>query len=292
MKTLTILNKKIIVTGANGQVGKAILILSELFPSKITGYSKEQFDITSYCDIEKLVAKDVALVINAAAYTKVDQAEDEEALCKSINQFAVEKLAKRTRDLDIPIIHISSDYVYSPEHSYPILESDTTNPKSVYAKSKLQGDLAVLKQNPKSIVLRTSWVYDSSSHNFVNTISRLGESRDSLNIVNDQIGSPTYAINIARALAVISKSIMNKAFQKYGIYNFSDAGYISWYQFAIEILALQNIQCALHPIPSSNYPTKAHRPLNSRLDKSKIERVFGINPKNWKESLKECIQKR
>lgn len=288
---LIILNKKIIVTGANGQVGKAILSLSHLFPStKLLAYPKDQFDITSDSDIEQYITKDISIVINAAAYTKVDQAEDEPEVCNRINHLAVEKLAKRTKHLGIPFIHLSSDYVYSPNHDRPIVESDSTNPKSVYAKSKLDGDLAALKENPKSIILRTSWVYDASGHNFVNTISRLGKTRDSLNIVNDQIGSPTYARNIGQAISIITSNILNKECEEYGIYHFSDEGFINWYQFAKEILRVQNIQCDLHPIPSSEYPTKAHRPFNSRLDKTKIETVFGIKAKNWQESLRECIK--
>lgn len=286
------MNKKIIVTGANGQVGKAILSLREEFEIPVVGYTKREFDITSDTDIEKYITKDVELVINCAAYTKVDQAEDEPELCTKINHLAVEKIATRTNELKIPFIHLSSDYVYSPNDNLPIVESDSTHPKSVYAKSKLDGDLAALKENAKSIILRTSWVYDESGHNFVNTMTRLGQSRESLNIVNDQIGSPTYAKNIARVISIIVQRIFQKAFDEYGIYNFSDEGYISWYQFAQEILAQQKITCDLHPIPSSEYPTKAHRPFNSRLDKSKLEKVFGIKPKNWRESLRECLHKK
>ncbi|MGB1216513.1 MAG: dTDP-4-dehydrorhamnose reductase, partial [Saprospiraceae bacterium] len=227
--------------------------------------------------------------INCAAYTAVDKAESEGETAQKINVNGVSFLAEAAKKNDVTLIHISSDYVYHNEINRPLKEDDIATPKSIYAQTKLDGDVLALKNNKKTFVLRTSWVYSSFGNNFVKTMKRLGAERDALNIVYDQIGTPTYARDLAEVIfKIIEKE--NTLDNPYGVYHFSNEGVTSWYDFALEIFHLENIKCKVTPILSKDYPTPAARPTFSIMDKSKIKETFGFKIRHWKESLANCLE--
>ena len=282
----------ILITGAKGQVGSALQQLSSNSIHSCTFVSKEQLDISDQKAISTFLdSNDFDLLINCAAYTQVDKAEDEQEVCYLINRDAVGYLSMASAKKDISFIHISSDYVYHPDHDYVMFEDQTTNPKGIYAKSKLEGDLLALENNPKTIILRTSWVYAKKGKNFVNTISRISAEREFITVIDDQIGSPTYAYDLAETILLIAGKLTTQVVQKdnYGTYHYSNEGLISWFDFASEIVIQKNHACIVKRCSTSDYPTAAPRPKNSRLSKSKIERIFGIKIKPWKESLQRCL---
>ena len=225
-------------------------------------------------------------IINCAAHTAVDRAESELELSDVLNHQAVAMFAKWSQINDCKLIHVSTDYVFDGTAATALTETAPTNPINVYGTTKLAGEKACLKENPNSIIIRTSWVYSSFGNNFVKTMSRLMQERDSLNVVNDQIGSPTYAADLAQAIMTI---LVNADWQA-GIYNFSNEGEISWYEFALAIKELGNFDCEVSGIPSSNYPTPAKRPQYSLLDKTKIKDTFGVVVPNYKDSLRKCLK--
>lgn len=278
----------ILITGANGQLGNEIRSITR--DDKFNSYlftDIEELDITDFdsvCNYIKLHKPD--FIINCAAYTAVDKAEDNIELCSKINYQAVENIAKAAKLVDAKVIHISTDYVYGGDAYTPYSESDKTNPKSVYASTKLEGEKILLDILPKeSIVIRTSWLYSNYGKNFVKTIISLGKEREYLDVVSDQRGTPTYAKDLARTIINI---INNKLFIA-GIFNYSNEGECSWFEFACEILKLANVECKVNAILTINYPTKAQRPAYSVLDKSKIKNSYGLTIPEWRESLKECI---
>ena len=283
--------KTILVTGANGQVGQAIQDLANKYDYEFTFADRETLDISNRDNIEKVFQENQPdFVVNCAAYTQVDLAETERESAKIINTDAVELLTKACQLRDIPFIHISSDYVYHPDHDLIMTESEQTTPQGIYALTKLEGDQNALNYS-KSIVLRTSWVYAKTGKNFVNTIANLARSRPFLSVVSDQIGSPTYAPDIAEAImTIIEKVEQSSDFDDYGIYHFSNDGFISWFDFAQEIARINKSDCTIAPCPSSQYPTPAKRPLNSKLSKQKFESVFTLKMKPWKESLSKCLK--
>lgn len=283
----------ILITGANGQLGNALKEVKQQFPLFDMFFAtKEQLDITNKSSIEALFqSHNFKYCINAAAYTKVDLAEKEVDLCFEINTAAVQRLAEVCFACNTTLIHISSDYVYHPDHSNILTEDSETNPQSIYAKSKLAGDMAVMSILEKYIILRTSWVYYKSGHNFVNSMIRLSQNHEQLKIVSDQIGSPTNAFDLAKVcLDIINALEENIVQEPYGVYNFSNSGFTNWAEFASEIFLLKDLETQVVKIPTSEYPTPAKRPLNSKMSKAKINAKFQIPLKPWKKALFESLQ--
>jgi dTDP-4-dehydrorhamnose reductase len=279
--------KKILITGGNGQLGSELNVLSKK-------YSQFEWVFTDWeelnlCDLDNLavaLAKiNPQIIINCAAHTAVDKAESEFELSDVLNHQSVAVLAQWSHANDCQLIHVSTDYVFDGTASTALIETAQPNPINVYGVTKLAGEKACLQENPEAIIIRTSWVYSSFGNNFVKTMSRLMQERDSLNVVNDQIGSPTYAADLAQAIMII---ITHPAWRS-GIYNFSNEGEISWYEFALAIKEIGDFDCAISGIPSSAYPTPAKRPQYSLLDKTKIKETFGVVVPGYKESLIRCM---
>ena len=255
-------------------------------------FGRDELDLS---DIDGVVSyfenNNFDIIINCAAYTAVDMAESEIELADRINHLAIHKIATIANKQQIKLIHISTDYVFSGESNIPYLESDVVNPINIYGKTKLAGEQAVLETMPTdATIIRTSWVYSEYGNNFVDTMMRFGKERDELNVVSDQIGSPTYAVDLAMAILHI---IQNEEFlnsgQKTQIYHYSNEGSCSWFDFAKEIFELTNIQCSVNPITTEQYPTPTQRPRNTLMNKDKIAKTFGINIPHWEVSLKTCI---
>lgn len=281
--------KRILVTGANGQLGKELRDIASSFPEvDFLFLSREDLPIHHY----ELVRNTFDgfkpdYCINCAAYTAVDKAEQEAELAYIVNSESVGILAAVSKMHDSKFIHISTDYVFAGDSPVPYKESDATGPVSVYGKSKLAGEKEAITQNPDSIIIRTSWVYSFYGNNFVKTMIRLMKERNEISVVSDQIGSPTWAAD----LALFIMRVIEFPEWKQGIYHFSNLGEISWYDFAVEIKKLIQSNCIVHPIPTSAYPTPAKRPAFSLLDKTKIKSVFGYVPPSWKESLEQCVHR-
>lgn len=284
--------KNIIVTGANGQLGNEIRVLAPLFQEyqfHFTDY--QELDITDAAAVKMEFQKlQPAFVINCAAYTAVDKAEEERAKSYAINAGAVLTLADCCRNFKCQFIHVSSDYVYHNGLNRPLVETDPTLPKGVYAASKLRGDMGAMAANPTTIIIRTSWVYSSFGNNFLKTMLRLGRERDQLGIVYDQIGVPTSAKDIAQAILTILQKVEVEGQQFGGVYNFAPQGVTCWYDYAKTIFDLENITCTVNSIPSKAYPTPAQRPTYSVLDCTKIKETFGIEIPYWKDSVRDCLQ--
>ncbi len=280
--------KKILVTGGNGQLGSELRVLSITYPQfdwVFTDY--QELDL---CDLEHLSTHlskiQPQYIINCAAHTAVDKAESEGELSDLLNHQAVGVLAKWSAANDCKFIHISTDYVFDGTAATPLSETAATGPINVYGQTKLAGELACRAACPESIIIRTSWVYSSFGANFVKTMSRLMQERDSLSVVNDQIGSPTYAADLAQAIMTI---ITHPNWQA-GLYHFSNEGEISWYEFALAIQEIGGFDCKVSGIPTSAYPTPAKRPQYSLLDKIKIKATFGVIVPDYKESLERCMR--
>ena len=280
--------KKIVVTGSNGQLGSELKVLSENHSQFEWVFAdRTQFSLDNLLVLEnqlELIKPDI--IINCAAYTAVDKAESDIELADTINDLAVGVLAKWISDNNAKLIHISTDYVFDGNSAVALTETAPTNPINVYGQTKLAGEKACLQNNPEAIIIRTSWVYSSFGNNFVKTMSRLMQERDSLNVVNDQIGSPTYAADLAQAIM----TILNHPNWQAGIYNFSNEGEISWYEFALAIQEIGGFDCKVGGISASNYPTPAKRPAYSLLDKSKIAATFGVVVPDYKDSLIRCME--
>ncbi|MNX76584.1 dTDP-4-dehydrorhamnose reductase [compost metagenome] len=279
--------KKILVTGANGQLGSELAVLSKTHTQFEWVFTdREELDLCDLVHLEdSLSAINPQIIINCAAHTAVDRAESELELSDVLNHQSVAVLAQWSNANECKLIHVSTDYVFDGTASTALAETALPNPINVYGKTKLAGENACLQENPSSIIIRTSWVYSRFGANFVKTMSRLMQERDSLNVVNDQIGSPTYAADLAEAIMTI---LTHNDWQA-GIYNFSNEGEISWYEFALAIREIGGFSCEIHGIPSSAYPTPAKRPQYSLLDKTKIKNTFGVIVPDYKESLKKCM---
>jgi dTDP-4-dehydrorhamnose reductase len=283
-------SKTILITGANGQVGKEFRVLAAKYPQyNFLFAGREELAIEDFDAVEKYFADNkINFCVNCAAYTAVDKAEAEKENAFLINATAAGNLAAVCAAHNTQLIHISTDYVFDGSGTQPYRESDTTNPLGVYGQSKLKGEELVLQNNAAAIIIRTSWVYSSFGNNFVKTMLRLMKERESINVVNDQLGCPTYAAD----LAVVIMEIINKysTFNvQYSIFNYCNAGIISWYNFAIAIKELTKSSCIVNPIPTSQYPTPAKRPLYSVLDTGLIEKTFDIVIPKWKDSLRKCL---
>ena len=268
-----------LITGCKGQLGTE---LSKLLPDAICA-DIDVLDITDESAVQKFVHdNNIDIIINCAAYTAVDRAESDIELATKINVDGPRNLAKT----GVKVIHISTDYVFDGTGHTPYSPDEKTNPVSVYGKTKRAGEIAVLENTSVAVVIRTAWLYSPYGNNFVKTMRRLGGEKSEINVVADQIGTPTYAADLADAIV---KIIPQMTAENSGIYHFTNEGVCSWYDFANEIIELSNLKCIVNPIKSSQYPTPAARPFYSVLDKNKIKSVFGINIKHWKDGLKRCI---
>lgn len=275
----------VLVTGANGQLGQAIQFLSDKYADIDFKFcSSSDLDITSLENCQLVFTKyKPDFCINAAAYTAVDKAESEPEKAHLINVVGAKNLAAVCKEFSTVLLHVSTDFIFDGTKKTPYLETDLPNPTGVYGQTKLDGEKAIQETFDHYFIIRTSWVYSQFANNFMKTMLRLASERDSLSVVNDQIGTPTNAVDLAKTLLEIIKSNNNS----FGIYNFSNEGQCSWYDFAAEIFRVNNITINLQPIPTTSFPTPAKRPAYSVLDKSKIKDVFGFEVINWKESLRK-----
>jgi len=279
--------KNILITGANGQLGNEMRLLS----SENNQYNYfftdvQELDICDEQAIQAFVDQNkIDVIVNCAAYTAVDKAEDNVDLCRKLNAVAPGYLAKAAQSRGAAMIQISTDYVFNGTNHIPYTEEEPTCPASVYGNTKLEGEQNVMSNCSKAIVIRTAWLYSIFGNNFVKTMIRLGKEKESLGVIFDQVGTPTYARDLARAIyAAINKGIVP------GIYHFSDEGVCSWYDFTLAIHRLAGIKtCKVSPLLTADYPAKAARPHYSVLDKTKIKKTFGIEIPHWEVSLQECI---
>lgn len=281
--------KKIIVTGANGQLGSEIRLLAK-------HYSNFDFDFVdrddfSLEDNNSIIAyfekSQPDFCINCAAYTAVDRAESEQDIADLVNHKAVAVIAEWCAKNDCKLIHISTDYVFDGNSPLPLLEDQATQPQNIYGATKLAGEKACIAQNPDSIIIRTAWVYSEFGANFVKTMLRLMKERDAIGVVNDQVGSPTYAGDLAQVILAIIADVNWKP----GIYHYSNEGEISWFDFAIAIKELTSSECVVNGVSTAEYPTPAKRPAYSLLNKNKIKKVYGIEIPNYKDSLRHCLNR-
>jgi len=282
---------KILLTGSKGQLGNEIRVLAEDYPDFDFIYTDvDELDITNSFNVEEFfITNKPDVIINCAAYTAVDKAESDEAMAYSINATAVENLTKSASAIDALFVHISTDYVFDGKSYLPYSESDKTNPQSAYGRTKLAGENAVFKYASKGIILRTSWLYSAFGNNFVKTMIKYGIEREELKVVYDQVGTPTYARDLAKAIL----DIIPFAYQKSGteLFHYSNEGVSSWYDFAKIIIAFSGINCNIKPILTEDYPLPATRPCFSVLNKSKIKKIYKINIPYWSDSVKDCIQR-
>jgi dTDP-4-dehydrorhamnose reductase len=279
----------ILVTGANSQLGNELKILSGNFPyCQFLFVGKEEINIQDIAVLSKYFAgHSIDYCINCAAYTAVDKAESEKHLAFLNNAEAVATLAKVCNNNKTQLIHISTDYVFDGTATQPYKETDKTNPVSVYGRSKLQGEELAIQNCPSTIIIRTSWLFSSFGTNFVKTMLRLMKEKESINVVNDQLGVPTYAADLALAIMRIIKS--TKSHGNPGIYNYTNAGITNWYEFALAIKKFTGSNCIINPITSEQYPTAAKRPAYSVLDTAKIKEVFPVAMPDWEDGLQRCL---
>ena len=279
----------ILITGCNGQLGNEIQLLEKENPQhQWFNTDVQELDITNVDAVRLFVQEhQIDGIVNCAAYTAVDKAEDNEELCTKLNAEAPAYLAKAIGDRGGWMIQISTDYVFDGAKHTPYVEDDDTCPNSVYGRTKLVGELNVQKLCERSMVIRTAWLYSTFGNNFVKTMIRLGKERPELGVIFDQIGTPTYARDLAIAImTAIDKGIVP------GVYHFSNEGVISWYDFTKAIHRMAGItSCHVRPLHTAEYPTPANRPHYSVLDKTKIKQTYGIEIPYWEESLKDCIEK-
>lgn len=280
---------RILVTGANGQLGNEMQVLSKENPQHVYFFTDvQELDICDEQAINRFVTdNEIDIIVNCAAYTAVDKAEDNPELCDKLNHIAPGYLARAVQSRNAAIIQISTDYVFDGTAHVPYTEKEPTCPNSVYGTTKLAGEQVVMAQCTNAMIIRTAWLYSTFGNNFVKTMIRLGKERESLGVVFDQIGTPTYAEDLARAIyAAINQGIVP------GIYHFSNEGVCSWYDFTIAIHRIAGITaCKVRPLHTDEYPAKAPRPNYSVLDKTKIKTTFGIEIPHWEESLTKCINK-
>ncbi len=281
----------ILVTGSHGQLGSEIRELSSENEHKFFFTDSQELDISDKKKVEFFCIKNnIEVIINCAAYTSVDKAEEEVENADKINHLAVKYLAEISKKQNIKLIHISTDYVFDGMNFKPYVETDVTNPQGVYGRTKLDGEKAMLKINSKnSIIIRTSWVYSSYGNNFLKTMLRLGKEKDSLGVIFDQVGTPTFANDLAKTIIHIIQHSAFNIQHSVMVYHYSNEGACSWYDFAKAIFELSNIQCDVKSIETKEYPTPAKRPHYSLLNKAKIKREYSITIPYWRDSLKKCL---
>ena len=279
---------KIIVFGGAGQLGQCInKVSTEMNLKSFLFLDEFEGDILNLETLRVLFEKErPAFVINCAAYTAVDKAEEEPELCEKINKHGAANLARCCVAFEAKLIHVSTDFVFEGNRPLLLNEEDVAEPVNVYGKTKLQGELEIAKILKAHYIIRTSWLYSEYGGNFVKTMRKLGGEREELNVIVDQVGTPTYAIDLATAMINVIAADNNA----YGTYHYSNEGVTSWYDFAKAIFDISGISIKLHPIPGSAYPTKARRPAFSVMDKTKIKNTFGIAIPYWRDSLVNCIQ--
>ncbi|NCB13488.1 MAG: dTDP-4-dehydrorhamnose reductase [Erysipelotrichia bacterium] len=280
----------ILVTGSNGQVGSEIRELASKYSYNFFFTDRNNIDITSKDSIKEFCqTNSINVIINCAAYTSVDKAQSDIENADLVNRKAVKKLSIVAKELNIKLIHISTDYVFDGKNFKPYVEEFQTNPQSVYGKTKLDGENELLDINPlNSIIIRTSWVYSYYGNNFVKTMLRLGKEKKELGVIFDQVGTPTYAKDLAITILDIIPQIDN---EKVEIYNYSNEGVLSWYDFAKEIMKMAKLNCKINPIETYQYPTPAKRPHFSLLNKSKIKSKFNLEIPYWKDGLDDCLKR-
>ena len=279
----------VLVTGASGQLGQAIQFIAKNHSEiKFVFCSSSDLDISNKENCQTVFQKTKPdFCINAAAYTAVDKAESERDKAELINVLGSKNIAEVCNNFDVKLIHVSTDFVFDGSNNKPYTETQITNPKGVYGQTKLDGEKAIQQVFSKYYIIRTSWVYSQFGNNFMKTMLRLASERTALSVVNDQIGTPTNAVDLAEALVqIILSANQQPTTDNYGIYNFSNEGECSWYDFAKKIFEINNVSIDLSAIPTEQFPTPAQRPKYSVLDKSKIKTTFGITIKTWEESLK------
>ena len=285
---------KMLIIGSNGQLGSEIKELASDYKNLECVFKDlPELDI---CDAEVLstfiIDQHINAVINCAGYTAVDKAEEEALIAQKVNSEGVLSLANALKKVDGKLIHISTDYVFDGNHSQPYKESDPVSPVGVYGKTKRAGELAVLNSSIDAIVIRTSWLYSMYGNNFVKTMLRIGNNKKSIQVVSDQLGTPTYAKDLAKTcLDILSDTGSTNLSKKESLYHYSNEGVTSWYDFATAIMEICNIDCQVIPIETKDYPTQARRPLYSVLDKSKIKSDFKVTIPHWRDSLANCIKK-
>ena len=285
---------KIAVLGASGQLGSEFGEISGAFPNfSFVFLSSADLDITDFPTVKTYFeTNDFDVVINCAAYTNVEKAEEESELANLINGEAVGNLARISKSRDILLVHFSTDYVFDGSASSPYCEDDLTQPLNAYGSSKLLGEKELVKVGGKYLIFRVSWLYSSFGNNFVKTMLRLGKSKDEIAVVNDQIGSPTYAGDLAfDVLVVLEKILIEKKSFEYGVYHYCNEGRVSWKGFAEEIFKQKKIPCRIREILTKDYPTKAQRPLWSVLNTIKINSRMEIFPSDWQDALSDCLEK-
>lgn len=280
----------ILVTGSMGQLGSEIKAISSDYSYNFFFTDRNNIDITSKDSIKEFCqTNSINVIINCAAYTAVDKAQSDIENADLVNRKAVKKLSIVAKELNIKLIHISTDYVFDGKNFKPYVEEFQTNPQSVYGKTKLDGENEIRDINPlNSIIIRTSWVYSSFGNNFVKTMLRLGKEKEELGVIFDQVGTPTYAKDLAITILDIIPQIDN---QKVEIYNYSNEGVLSWYDFAKEIMKMAKLNCKINPIETYQYPTPAKRPHFSLLNKSKIKSKFNLEIPYWKDGLDDCLKR-
>lgn len=286
--------KRILVTGAAGQVGKALVQRhASLQGAAFFFTDKANLDITDADAVDTFVSENaIDMIVNCAAYTAVDKAEEERESAFAVNRDAVSYLAAAAKKYTAAMIHISTDYVFDGMAHRPLRETDRVNPQGIYGISKREGEEAIMQIAPEpAAIIRTSWVYDEQGHNFVNTILRLGKERETLSVVSDQIGTPTYAGDLAETILEMIKR-PDMAEDGVEIYHYSNEGVCSWYDFAHAVFELSGIGCKVLPIPTEAYPTPAKRPAYSVLDKRKIKERYDIEVPHWRDSLKRSLKMR
>ena len=275
----------ILVTGSEGQLGSELRAIAFRFTQYNLFFTNRlTLDITDYNAVKAFTETNkINAIINCAAYTSVDSAESQSKLADAVNHLAVANLAKIAKQNNIKFIHISTDYVFDGNSQRPYNENDTPNPQSVYGQTKLDGELAMQKINPaNSIIIRTSWLYSKHGNNFVKTMLKLAETKSEISVVSDQIGSPTSAADLAKAILTILPMVHNKTVE---IFHYSNAGLCSWYDFALEIFRIKNIKTLVNAVKTSEFPMLVKRPIYSVLDKSKIKTRFDLEITSWKASL-------
>jgi len=285
---------RVLITGSKGQLGSEIKELASEYENLQCVFKDlPELDI---CDAEVLntfiIDQHINAVINCAGYTAVDKAEEEALIAQKVNSEGVLNLANALKKVDGKLIHISTDYVFDGNHSQPYKESDPVSPIGVYGQTKRAGELAVLNSSIDAIVIRTSWLYSMYGNNFVKTMLRIGKNKKSIQVVSDQLGTPTYAKDLAKTcLDILSDAGSTNISKKGSLYHYSNEGVTSWYDFATAIMEISNIDCKVIPIETKDYPTQARRPMYSVLDKSKIKSDFKVTILHWRDSLANCIKK-
>ena len=281
----------ILITGANGQLGQELKNLGNKFPNlKLFCTDRRSLNILNFEETAQYVSKNkIDAIVNCAAYTNVDKAEDEVELANEVNHLAVKNLGLIAKKHHIRLIHISTDYVFDGNLSIPYKEADATNPQNAYGISKLMGEKALLEINPgNSIIIRTSWLYSEFGNNFLKSMLRLSKEKESISVVYDQIGSPTYAKDLAEAILQIIPEIASEDIQ---IYHYANKGQCSWFDFASAIMKIAEQNCIILPITSADFKTKVKRPKYSLLNTDKIQHSFNLEIPNWENALKECVLK-